>query len=511
MSTESSLGKNKFETLFMEYRITTIRGWFVEQGKSMPLLLLSRKEPLKCATFSKFVNGEMYKTISCPLFVAVIFKGHCVNMHVFQRMAKQLDDSTKKQTCPQYVFSTSCFDFTNNLLKHKENEFIKKNFLKDSNDIVEDEISDTLPENVKFASHLITTIRSHFKPKHGYEFRYGELSHAWDHDENLLSFTDLMHLLSYAKTVLLNDQNVVRIQPPCYVVGDLHGNYRDVSALGKLFGLIPGINVCTCKYLFLGDYVDRGSHQIELIVSMLCLKIISPDTIYMLRGNHESAIVNGNIRGYGEMSFMAQCMRYYGRRDGYYLWVEFNNVFQCMPFCAVVDSKLFCVHGGIAKSLCSEHTNALEKIDLIERPCECKDAMVNDMLWSDPADSSEEMALQLNPNEQGFGPNQRGKGAYVFGQVAVQNFMKNSGCRYIIRAHQSEEMGIGLRQNKKVVTVFSSSHYCGLSNSAAGLLVNNGLLTAIAITGKDYVRVKKEGQTTWDYSGTETQSEFFIN
>lgn len=76
---------------------------------------------------------------------------------------------------------------------------------------------------------------------------------------------------------------MINCHAPVKVVGDIHGQFFDLLELFKISGDIPAN-----KYIFMGDYVDRGYNSIETIEYLLTLKVAYPERIILLRGNHES-------------------------------------------------------------------------------------------------------------------------------------------------------------------------------------------------------------------------------
>ena len=213
-------------------------------------------------------------------------------------------------------------------------------------------------------------------------------------------------------------------------LGDIHGQYYDLLRLFKYGGYPPESN-----YLFLGDYVDRGKQSIESICLLLAYKIKFPENFFLLRGNHECSSIN---RIYG---FYDECKRRYSIK----LWKVFTECFNYLPVAAIIDEKIFCMHGGLSPDLTS-----MEQIHRIYRPMEVPDTgLLCDLLWSDP-----------NPDIKTWDDNERGV-SYTFGPDVVTLFLKKHDMDLIARAHQVVEEGYEFFSNKKLVTIFSAPNYCG--------------------------------------------------
>jgi serine/threonine-protein phosphatase 5 len=123
------------------------------------------------------------------------------------------------------------------------------------------------------------------------------------------------------------------------VCGDTHGQYYDLLHIFELGGFPSPTNY----YLFNGDYVDRGSFSFETVFSLLLIKLALPQGLHMLRGNHETKNMNHMF------GFVSEVKHKYDDT----VMQLFSRLFQCLPLCAVLEKKVFIVHGECYTSVAS--------------------------------------------------------------------------------------------------------------------------------------------------------------
>ena len=103
------------------------------------------------------------------------------------------------------------------------------------------------------------------------------------YDGKCLSERDLRMCCELAKELLIEESNVQPVSAPVTIVGDIHGQFHDLLELFDKGGRIPDT-----RYVFMGDYVDRGFNSVETFQLLLVLKVKYPAHITILRGNHET-------------------------------------------------------------------------------------------------------------------------------------------------------------------------------------------------------------------------------
>ncbi|KAL2200029.1 Metallo-dependent phosphatase-like protein [Corynascus similis CBS 632.67] len=254
-----------------------------------------------------------------------------------------------------------------------------------------------------------------------------------------------------AREVLLSQPALLELDAPVKIVGDVHGQYTDLIRMFEMCGFPPKSN-----YLFLGDYVDRGKQSLETILLLLCYKLKYPENFFLLRGNHECANVT---RVYG---FYDECKR----RCNVKIWKTFIDTFNCLPIAAIVAAKIFCVHGGLSPAL-----SHMDDIRNIARPTDVPDyGLLNDLLWSDPAD----MDQDWEANERGV--------SYCFGKKVITDFLAGNDFDLVCRAHMVVEDGYEFFTDRVLVTVFSAPNYCGeFDNWGAVMSVSTELLCSFEL------------------------------
>ncbi|XP_047317902.1 serine/threonine-protein phosphatase 7 [Impatiens glandulifera] len=291
-------------------------------------------------------------------------------------------------------------------------------------------------------------------------------------------------LVLTASKLLHKEPNCVKIDDcgddmSIVVVGDVHGQLHDVLFLLRNAGF-PSENRI---FVFNGDYVDRGAWGLETFVLLLAWKILFPNRVYLLRGNHESKYCTSV---YG---FEAEVLAKYGEK-GKHVYRKCLGCFEGLPLASIIAGNVYTAHGGVFRAapvFTSKRSKgkknrklivaspgppplilgSLEELlkarrSVLDPPWEGSNLIPGDILWSDPS-----MSPGLSPNKE------RGIGL-LWGPDCTEEFLRKFNLKLIIRSHEGPDArekrsGLGgmdegytidhTVESGKLITLFSAPDY----------------------------------------------------
>jgi len=289
---------------------------------------------------------------------------------------------------------------------------------------------------------------------------------------------NLERLASETQRVLASQPSLVEAPLPAKVYGDIHGQFRDMLLLLHFFNF-PSQSSPT-QFVFNGDWVDRGAHQVEVVALVLALKAVFPNKVWLLRGNHEDAVQNQSSGGSG---FHVQCNQRLGQM-GPRIFSAVNQTWNWLPFGCVVGRKILVVHGGIG-----DGRWGLNYLAQIRRPVDHdalpRDPILYNVLWSDPimdeGDPRQVMGVHDSPRDN------HAHLCITFGPDVSEDFCARNGLGAVVRSHQAFDHGMGydVMHNGRCIRVFSARDY------GNGEMANNGAVLSIT-QGKGHVLVRAQ-------------------
>lgn len=213
------------------------------------------------------------------------------------------------------------------------------------------------------------------------------------------------------------------------VVGDIHGDIDSLEHILRETGFEECLMEGEDLYLLcLGDYIDRGPGQVQVLMRLLRLLEGYPGRVVLLRGNHEGP------RGvpFHPHDFPYVLRDAYGS-EAVDIYREFRDLCDELYTAAVAPEKTLFLHGGVPVGL-----NSLNDLAYANMEHPARDTLVQ-ALWNDPV---EESGAHLSP---------RGVGR-LFGPDVAYNALRSLGVSSMVRSHQSCD---GFKWVGDTLTVFS--------------------------------------------------------
>lgn len=163
--------------------------------------------------------------------------------------------------------------------------------------------------------------------------------------------------------------------------------------------------------------------------------------------------------------FKLECKKKYHNYDFYNACME---TFDCLPVCALVDSRFLCMHAGLSPDL-----KTLSDLNNLDRFHETPNSgILCDLIWADPSEDFD----QINDQQPDYKNNDVRGCSYFYSYYACRDFLLRNKLLAIIRGHEVQKDGVRFfRKSSRtqfpvLISLFSAPNYCDTYNNIAAIL-----------------------------------------
>jgi len=236
------------------------------------------------------------------------------------------------------------------------------------------------------------------------------------------------------------NQGLIELENPdkLVVIGDIHGDLKSLQRILKEIDFENFLKSNKNKIIFLGDYIDRGSNSIQVLYVVCYLKQKYPDSIILMRGNHEAP----TEFPFSSHTLPLEITQFFGDKYAEKIYQKLLILFRLLTLVTVIKNQLILVHGGVPTEIKTENYRKL--IALAQDNME-DDIILEELLWNDPRSKIQ--------NRQNWEKSRRGTGRH-FGSNISKKWLEITNTKVIVRGHEPCK-GFRIDHNNRIMTLFS--------------------------------------------------------
>lgn len=262
-------------------------------------------------------------------------------------------------------------------------------------------------------------------------------------------WTEKINDHSYYRLLDLRKDSSARV----VVIGDIHCDYYSLAAILLKLSIAQYDYFEKAYFIFLGDYLDRGSNLFEPLLLLKDLKEILGDRLIMLRGNHESVSYDGDnnkLKSRVRPNESCGCLNEYCGGSSKFL-KAFSHFFSKLPtyvYLKTPNKNVLLTHASIPRDIFlssfvfdNEGRMRFENIIPESERLSQRKIILKDMIWGDPKDYDEKIQIE---------------GRFEFGRKQFERFSSHHNINLILRSHEEAPFGYKSFFGDRLYTIFST-------------------------------------------------------